>query len=108
MASGSREVVEADLVTPPGTRRVPGRRIGRPDPVRGAGVAGAATLSARSQPASISDERQESSAAFALSQADRRALKIGVSASASESAIGGKAVRPVPFTGSAAVAAAVA
>ncbi len=80
IASGSRSTLAGAGETPPGTSRLPGRRIGRPDSLNWSAGA-SATCSAASQPASISDVVQVLSSSPAVSQLDRRVRKIGVSSS---------------------------
>ena len=78
MASGSRATTVGSLLTPPGTRRPPGRRTG--SPVRVWPSASASAFSARSaafQPRSTSVSTQVDSAS-SLSQLERSWPKIGV------------------------------
>ena len=76
----------AGVDSPPGMRRLPGRRTGRPVSVcRAGGVA--STRSAASQPASTSVSAHGRSPESALSQLDRSDRKIGVSSSSIDAGV---------------------
>ena len=79
---GRGRAAVAGLATPPGTSRVPGRRIGSPAALTG-GARSRTRRPDRPAPSLPRPRRtaRSPSVASALSQADRRALKIGVSAS---------------------------